>query len=269
DARLLRAFASLFQFLLRYRNPVEILWHRRFHPKGRMRIVDRATGLRFDCTVASYPMFVEVWYDHDYDLPQIPLRPGDTVLDIGANQGFYACYAARRGATVLAIEPVPELFTTLLSNVGAAGLASRVTALCCGVSDTDGVAVMDLSDFLGGGVGSIVPRFLEKLDISSTGRIEVPVKTFGRILAENKIDRIRLCKLDCEGAEYAIIKSIDAVTAARVDAFVLEYHWAAYDIADLVRHLLGWGTHQVSYGEDKYCERNILRVVRNDLLFPK
>jgi FkbM family methyltransferase len=268
DLRFLRGLVRLFQYFLRYGNPVEILWRRRFHPKGRMRIIDRATGLRFDCTVASYPMFAEIWHDHDYDIPQIPFRPGDTILDVGANQGFFACYAAWRGATVFAVEPVPALLATLQANVKAAGLAGRVTALGCGVSDAEGEAVMVLNDFLGGGMGSIVPGFAEKMGIPSTGQIKVPVKTFRRILDENKIDRIRLCKLDCEGAEYAIIKSIDPATAARIDAFVIEYHWAAYEVGDLVRHLLSWGTHQVSYAEDKYCERNILRAVRNDLLAP-
>jgi len=97
-------------------------------------------------------------------------------------------------------------------------------------------------------------------------KIQVTLTTFDDILNENHIDRVRICKLDCEGAEFMILKSINADTAAKVDAFVIEYHWAGYDVQDIIRHVLSWGTHQINYAEDKYCERMILRAVRTDLL---
>jgi FkbM family methyltransferase len=254
------------RFWLSYGNPLEILYNRKFNPKGDVRVVDRASKTEVRCKVASYAMFGEVWHDHDYDIPRVPIRSGDVVVDIGGNQGFYSTYAASQGAKVLVFEPVPSLFKTLESNVAKNGLSSRVTASCCGVSDRKGQIEMILTDQLGGGMNTIVGQFAAQNQIEVSQKIQVELTTFEDILADNHVDRVRICKLDCEGAEYMILKAMTAETAAKVDAFVIEYHWAGYDIPELIRHILSWGTHQVAYAEDKYCERMILRAIRTDLL---
>ena len=259
--------ANLLRFCMDYGNPMEIFAHRWLYPKGCLRLTDRASGMNFECKAASYQMFGEVWHDHDYDVPRIPIRTGDVVIDIGANQGFYACYAAKFGAQVLAFEPVPELFQFLKRNVKENGLAKQVTTLCCGVADDPGEVEMVLSDYLGGGMNTIVAQFARRHRLEVSGRIQVAVTNFPTILAEHKLDRVRVCKLDCEGAEFMILEKIDAGIAKKVDAFVIEYHYrAGYGVQDLIQVLLNWGTHQVSYAEDKFCERMIIRAVRTDLL---
>lgn len=57
------------------------------------------------------------------------LKPGDVVVDIGANLGWYTIYAAKRGAYVYAFEPCPEVFSLLKLNVEQNGLASQVSLL--------------------------------------------------------------------------------------------------------------------------------------------
>jgi FkbM family methyltransferase len=264
--QLFRSTINSLKFCQAYGNPLEILYHRLFYPKGDVRVVDRASKTHVRCKVAAYRMFGEVWHDQDYDIPRVPIRSGDVVVDIGGNHGFYSCYAARLGAKVLAFEPVPVLFQYLEKNVKENGLAERVVARCCGVSDRPGRMEMVLSDALGGGMNTIVGEFAERMKIEVSEKIQVMLTTFDDILAENRVDRVRICKLDCEGAEWMILKAMNADTAAKVDAFVIEYHWAGYDVKELVRHVLSWGTHQVSYAEDKYCQRMILRAVRTDLL---
>ena len=55
------------------------------------------------------------------------VRPGDTVVDVGANIGYYTCYLARlvgpRGH-VLAFEPAPDLIGILRENVTFNGYAN-------------------------------------------------------------------------------------------------------------------------------------------------
>src|ERR1035438_5642821 len=83
-----------------YGNPIYIAFKRVFAENGLMRISDRQTGVTVTAAVKSYQMFGETWYNHDYDVPGCALRPHDSVIDIGANQGFFSCYAASKGARV-------------------------------------------------------------------------------------------------------------------------------------------------------------------------
>ena len=59
-------------------------------------MVDRATGVRCECTVDSHQMFSATWYKHLNDVPGLPIGPGDVVIDIGANQGFLPVTPHRR-----------------------------------------------------------------------------------------------------------------------------------------------------------------------------
>jgi hypothetical protein len=88
-AFLLSQLVRLLESWRHYGNPVEILWQRmRKSPMAEFRVVDRRSGVVCRCRPAAHRMFGEVWFDRDYDVPGLTLRPGDTVLDIGGNQGF-------------------------------------------------------------------------------------------------------------------------------------------------------------------------------------
>jgi FkbM family methyltransferase len=66
------------------------------------------------------------------------LRRGDVFVDIGANVGSYTVLAAKLGARVVAVEPIPETFARLVANLRLNGLESSVTAHCIGLSDRNG-----------------------------------------------------------------------------------------------------------------------------------
>ena len=49
-------------------------------------------------------------------------RPGDTVLDVGANIGIFSLWASERvgpSGRVVAVEPLPPIFDALVHNVAA------------------------------------------------------------------------------------------------------------------------------------------------------
>jgi FkbM family methyltransferase len=235
-------------------------------PSDLMTMVDRATGVRCECTVDSHQMFSATWYKHLNDVPGLPIGPGDVVIDIGANQGFFTCYAAQKGARVYAFEPVPELYQRLLRNVERNGFSDQVVAVQAAVSDSGQEVEMLVSHSLGGGQSTIVPAFARHFQTSMGDAIRVRCVTLPQILAEYAIDRVRLCKIDAEGSELNILRAIDSLTLAKIQGFALEYHAEAYALPTLMKTMLRWGTHQVSLMDARPFTGDQIYVISNDVL---
>ncbi|MEI6350355.1 MAG: FkbM family methyltransferase [Verrucomicrobiota bacterium] len=263
---ILSKLSSVIRFCRNYRNPLQVLWARSVRPDGLVTVVDRASGVACQCKVRSYRMFGEVWHDRDYDVPKLAIRPGDVVLDIGANQGFYTCYAAWHGAQIHAFEPFPESFGRLTENVAANGLNARVKARCCAIGGQTGRRELLVSDRLGGGMDTIQESFAANANLEVRLKIPVDVISLEQVMKENAIERVRICKLDCEGSELEILAGLPLELAERFDALVIEFHSEVYDPKELLALLCGWKTHHVSYAEDKYCTSQIIRAVHQRVL---
>jgi FkbM family methyltransferase len=254
-SRLIRALEGL----VHYGNPWHVALKRAFAKTGLMTISDRQSGVTVTASVKSSHMFSSTWFSRDYDVPSCPLRAGDWVVDIGANQGFFSCYAASKGASVHAFEPTPESFGRLRANVERNGYSSSVKVFQKAVSRSTGVAHLWCSDYLGGGSNTIVENHLAAIPEEIEGKIEVDTVAIDSVLAEIP-GRIRLCKIDCEGAEYEILSALS--DSSRIDSLAIEFHPCAYRLRDFVAIIMNWGTHQVSFGR----ENHMLYAVRNEIL---
>jgi len=245
-------------------NPLHVLRKRAFgHPGDTMLVRDRRTGIHCACAVAAYPMFASTWYSHDYDVPRVPIGPGDVVFDIGAHQGFFSCYAAQRDARVFAFEPNPESFARLLENVEANGLSDRVVAKPWAIGAQDGTAELLVSEELGGGMTTLLPTFAENAHVSIRERLAVPCHTLPQVLDMAAPARVRLCKIDAEGSELDILRPLEPRHLAIVDSFVIEPHPEAYPLPALLDLIATWGTHQAALREPSEFSVMILRVVAN------
>jgi len=243
-----------------YRHPLGLLTQRALG-RSRVAVTDRLTGLRFQCLQGADRMMGEIFHARVYDIPTAPVRPGDVVVDVGANHGFAACWFAHRGARVVAFEPSPEVFALLQSNIAANGLEDRITAFEEAVSDRDGTATLLVTPALGGGMSTLDRRFAERLGLLVTCTPEVKTRSLPAVLRELGLGRIRLLKIDCEGSELAILRSLDPATLERIDSLAIEYHSASYPLADLLGVVLGWGSFHVSKVAPLDVENANLHVV--------
>jgi len=251
-AELIKGFAN-------YGNPIDIALQRLFRREGEMTIVDRRTRVSVQALRRSYHMFGETWYSHDYDVAGCPIRKDDVVLDIGANQGFFTCYAAHRGARVYAFEPHPISFERLKKNVASNGYADRVKAECLAIGDFEGEANLFCSSHLDGGADTINAQHAAAVTRMGKDQRELPVRV-ARLSSVFPSDvNVRLLKMDCEGAELAILK--DLVNPAQFESISIEFHPDAYPVESLVETLMSYGTHQI-YLLHGY----IIHAIRNDIL---
>ncbi len=126
------------------------------------------------------------------------VQPGATVVDIGANIGYFTAHMARlvgSAGTVHAFEPEPDNFELLIDNMHANGLL-WVQAHQAAVGAQAGTAVLHTSDYNGG-----MHRLYDS--VCCTGpAFAVPVLRLDQALADTRID---LIKIDIEGYEPAAL----------------------------------------------------------------
>lgn len=130
------------------------------------------------------------------------LRPGCTVLDIGAHKGAYTYWMsrwARPNGRLIAIEPQPELAGRLKSLYAS---ARDISVMHGAVGSSVGTITLHIP-----GEGPSHGATIRELDGSSGVTIrdvEVPCFTLDSIVSEQRLDRIDLIKCDTEGAEREI-----------------------------------------------------------------
>jgi FkbM family methyltransferase len=142
------------------------------------------------------------------------VRDGDVFVDIGAHIGTFAIPVARKlgqNGKLLAIEGAPETHALLERNIGANGLAHRIQTVCAIVGDA--------------------PRKLRRVDVEgNTGagfyRPDVLsdwCATDARTLVcAYGFARLDFLKLDVEGMEALVIRSMAPLFAARRPKLYIE-----------------------------------------------
>jgi FkbM family methyltransferase len=176
----------------------------------------------------------EIFKKQRYDHPGFQIRPGDTVVDIGANMGIFVLWASKRvpQGKVLAIEPTSAI-DTLRLNIERNGLTNVVPIQAAAGLDGQSFEIVTYPGF------NIVnhhagwkPKMWTKFFIwllyrkyqSSPVTERASVKSLKRMLDENGIDRVNYLKCDCEGGEYEIFRNLDDETFARIDKVAMEFH---------------------------------------------
>ena len=129
-------------------------------------------------------------------------------LDVGANLGLHSILMARAGFHVTAFEPDPVHYDLLQANLARNGIDS-VSALKAAISETDGVLefVRVLNNTTGSHLAGAKTNPYGPLE-----RFTVPVQAFAPLAAEADF-----AKVDAEGHEVTILKSVPAETWERFD----------------------------------------------------
>jgi FkbM family methyltransferase len=128
------------------------------------------------------------------------IKPGDVILDVGANIGYFCLLFAKwlRGTgRVYAFEPFPRTVERLKRNLE---LNPRLKALVhlreTAVSDFVGSLSMSAPDEGNSGCNYL----------SARGKADVAVTTLDAFVQQESFSRVDLIKVDVEGSEVALLK---------------------------------------------------------------
>jgi FkbM family methyltransferase len=195
------------------------------------------------------------------------VRPGATVVDVGANIGVIAAFAACRvgaGGAVVAIEPAQDNLTVLRDNLRRNGFAHvRVVAGAAGRQR----GKREL--YLRGGISAVNSLFPESCYASVTGITSVEV-----VRVDDMVDRdVDLVKIDVEGAELDVLGGMPRLLAQPSIALIVEWHptlqrAAGYEADGLPRMLLdaGFAVHAVGHTKSRELRRDTIDALADRLL---
>jgi len=178
----------------------------------------------------------EALLDRFYERYGSPIGKNWTVVDIGAGIGEFTLAAAanKPDNRVLAFEPFAESYDLLRQNILHNEILN-VEAYPQAIWSKTGNLQLDLS----GGE----PLQLTTLDgdsgVDQPGMLVVPCCSLAEKLDVLGIEKVDLMKLDCEGAEFAILFNLPEKTLEGIRRIVMEYHdnVTPYTHQDMARYL--------------------------------
>jgi FkbM family methyltransferase len=172
------------------------------------------------------------------------LRPGMTVLDIGAHQGLYTLLASRRvrpSGRVFSFEPSPRERRALRLNL-AINFCDNVAVQSLALGSEETTADLYVVDEYNTGYNSLKPPRVAQ----ATRAVPVKIGTLDHWLGEKKIDRVDFIKLDVEGAELSVLKGASKSLARMRPVLLVEVAqirtaaWG-YEAVEIVRFLQNIG----------------------------
>ena len=147
------------------------------------------------------------------------VRPGDTVLDIGAQLGYFSLHVARlvsSAGRVYCFEPDPRAFARLSQAIRLSRI-DWIKTFQTALSAREGTMDFYLSPTLGWSTG-VKNSHLEHLQQVSTRTAPLDL-----LVGQGEIpSRIRLAKIDVEGFEMEVLRGMRNVLATSRPILVLE-----------------------------------------------
>lgn len=174
------------------------------------------------------------------------VTPGSTVVDIGANVGFFTRRFAKwvgADGSVIALEPEPRNFADLLDILREDGTLSRVRLFEAAAAEYAGTARLKLNPLHPGD---------HKLTAGNNG-IDVKTMRLDDILAEREWPPLSLVKIDVQGAEERVLDGAEQTLGRVRPVWFVEVdddHLRAMgsSAAHLVRRFAaqGYGVHKLT-----------------------
>jgi FkbM family methyltransferase len=183
------------------------------------------------------------------------IEKGMTVLDIGADIGYYTLLFAKRvskNGRVIAFEPIPSAREKLLQNVKMNGY-KHITVCDFALFSSNGSATLE---------GPLkISRIAPKREKKLKNDIEVQTRIFDECLQDLRINRIDIVKIDVEGAELDVLHGMKLSLSKYQPSVLVEIHpeglkTFGYTSSDLFEFMesMGYRPHPIS-GTSDYPER--------------
>jgi FkbM family methyltransferase len=156
-------------------------------------------------------LFDGSWEPHVEETIRRLARPGDTVIDLGANVGYHTIVlgtAVGPQGKVFAFEANPMMMPLLEATVAVNGFQGWVQLFSCAILDQAGTISLAWAPNHYGS-GNVVPKaFIAGYADGYPSRVDVPAETLDSLLAE-QVSMIDLIHMDIEGSEPLALRGAE------------------------------------------------------------
>lgn len=172
------------------------------------------------CSADDYAL-MEVFEKKVYYREGFEISDSDVVVDIGAHIGGFSLYAANfaKHGRIVSFEPMPDHFRLCKYNLSNNNIRNaEVLNLGIAGKVSDRKLYLSYADLM----HSIIPN---QDKITLTGKT-VLIHCLDLNMAFNiyGIGKCNFLKMDCEGAEFEIVDSVEPKTWQKIDKIIVEYH---------------------------------------------
>lgn len=154
----------------------------------------------------------------------VPNISSGVIFDVGANIGNYTkkLRLANQHAKIYSFEPHPVTFQRLVESV--AGIDIKLFNVGIG-SHGGSLNLYDCAENDGSSHASLFKDVIEKIHNKESIAHQVSIISLDEFVAEHKIDRVGLLKIDTEGYELEVLKGFhEFIKEDRVDVIHFEFN---------------------------------------------
>jgi len=252
---------SIFELLLGFHNPLllmKIFLSRTYPGIKTVRLRRRSLQFRVRGAMDIWSI-KETFLDRFYERYGFTIQPDWKIIDIGAGIGDYSLYAAitQPASRVFSFEPFPESFTLMQENLRLNAI-TNVQVFSEAIGAASGELMLDLT-------GGEPLQFQSHAGKAGDVKGSLPVRSLSLVdaLARVGLEGCDLLKLDCEGAEYAILLGAPQPVLEHIQRIVMEYHdGPTQNHRDLARLLGEQGFQVETFPNPVYSHLGYLRALR-------
>ncbi len=182
------------------------------------------SGIKIKVPLRLLHTYKECFFDETY-LRGFPKKlinsPINTVIDIGANVGYFSLFmlSLNASAKVFAYEPIPKNFELLNQYK----------------SENSGLNFQIYNKAVTNSIQKSITLNFDEKDAFTTSasifndqkqknQLVVESTSLLRIIQDNQLGEVDFVKLDCEGSEYDILYDTPAVIFDKISMFAIETH---------------------------------------------
>ena len=216
--------------MLRYLNLINNIsnWH--LHPmnklglaKGDNLLFIAKNNIKIDVPKRLHHEFKEIFMENAYSIGlKKPIKNNATIIDIGANVGFFSLFALSKypACSVYSYEPIYPNFQQLIKNKEL-NISEKINCFNKAVCGYNGKIKLNFDNTDSFTTSATI---IDNVCKGNGDSIEVSCLTLSEVFKENNLCKCDLLKIDCEGAEYDILFNTPEEILNKIDQMAIEIH---------------------------------------------